>query len=191
VWTTHQGFPIAFHGPVHGSVHDARLHKYEPFKLFTHFKWERWLADLGYVGCSHTALPFKGKKVTEDQKGFNRHHRKLRSRVERTFAWLDKWRVLHYADHDKEFIGHAFRIILNVTFVEMSGRPLPYQDEGECAKMDRVTMPVDSSNMCWCRLGCEVPATVDPTVLADLPHFKENLRPTTKPPSKHRKATRA
>jgi hypothetical protein len=38
--------------------------------------------------------------------------------VARTFAWLDKFRIMAVTDHDKDFMGDAMLIIiLSVTFL--------------------------------------------------------------------------
>jgi hypothetical protein len=102
-------------GLVEGSVHDAKLNR-DRGELFPHLKFELALTDSGYQGKEHCLVPFKKRVRVElppDERRFNRHHRVLRSRVERTFAWLDGWRIFTYCDHELKFVDDALAIILN------------------------------------------------------------------------------
>jgi hypothetical protein len=183
VWTTHQGLPVAFRGPVFGSIHDAKVF-HGAGEPFFHFEGELFLADGGYQGCGHCLVPVKKgvrNELTADQRRFNRHHRLLRSRVERTFAWLDKFRIMAMTDHDKDFMGDAMLIILSVTFLTAQ-RSRKYEDAEDALP----SAEARTLTRCWCMAGCAVAPKVTPAQLlewAAKPQFAEE-KPTTKPPRK-------
>jgi hypothetical protein len=185
IYTTHQGLPFAFRGPVFGSIHDTKLFK-SPGEPFVHAKKELFIADLGYQSCPHCLVHFRkgAKELTPLQRGFTRHHRKLRSRIERTFAWLDKFTIMSGTDHDQKFMRHAMTIILNTVFLA-EYNAVRYPDAvGVLPAEERL-----QCDDCWCQSGCGVPPVIDKAELqtwAELPQFATDPHPDTKEPSKRK-----
>jgi hypothetical protein len=90
IWTTLYGVPFFFRGPFPGSHHDTRMCRSGRF-------FPEYLnADLGYVGLPHMVTPFKSTDATKPQattvKDFDQNIQTVRSRIERTFGWMTKWK---------------------------------------------------------------------------------------------------
>ena len=65
----------------------------EPFK---HLHGEYFLGDLGYVGANHMIHPWKkNEEPPNAEAGVNLDHAVsvVRSRIERTFAWIDRYHL--------------------------------------------------------------------------------------------------
>ena len=184
-WLTLAGVPIFFRGPVVGSVHDARIYQdtmTHGTYLFEHHKDEIFLADLGYVGCYHCLVPYKTPNkgmLEDDQLRVNERLALVRSRVERFFAHVDKFRFFWATDHDLSWIKDAVQIVSVLAYGLLAGEPQYDFDTGVNASLRKI----DHLNKCWCSEGCEV---VEKTgVSRDL--LKEHINYVPYEPRKPRK----
>lgn len=124
-------------------------------EVMFHLKNEWFLADSRYQAGDHCLVPFKAATdapITEAERVFNRHHRILRSRVERTFAWLDRLRLLPYTEHEAVFMKCAMSIILSAAFLEAKDK-FPYPRT--CGLLSQEFK--EQATRCFCRYGNDVP----------------------------------
>lgn len=142
VWCTMNGIPVHVKGPFEGRAHDAR--NYASGDLLPHLEGELFLADLGYQGCAHCIVPYKkqrGVDVPERERWFNARHGLIRSRIERLFSFLHKFRVFKGADRCEDWVFKAMYIALSIFFCLYSNapqyddcRPMPVRPfGGQCA----------------------------------------------------------
>ena len=158
VWTTLQGVPIGFRGPVHGKNHDMSSFSPETPLPFTHLKSELFLGDSGYFGAAHQLLPFKkneacGQELLDDGattylRYWNSVHSQYRSRVERFFAWSLRWKFLSACDHNLEWLRNA--MVIHIAFEHRArlNMPLPYPQEPLPSRINFSKMLVCNCNGC-------------------------------------------
>lgn len=105
-WCTLQGVPFWVSKAHQGRPHDMSiLHE---TKKFAHYTGEYFLGDLGYIGANHVVTEFKkgedsGTVVTDAI--FGEWMRVVRSRIERTFAWMDVYHLYHGTDRLEESVN--------------------------------------------------------------------------------------
>ena len=108
---------------------------------FAHFCTEFFFADLVYVGANHMIHPWKKGEAVESgskvlgwcdeqrnfhsvrpdgkaiqvsrKKYFKAVHQKIRSREERTFAWMAFWKWTQYCQKDERFMELAMAICVS------------------------------------------------------------------------------
>ena len=105
-----------------GRTHDFKLHKQsEPLP-----RGVRIYADAGYQGlrklCKSAATPYKKRRkrpLTERQKQYNYILRKLRIKVEHTFAKVKKFRILSDKYRNK-LVGHNLKFNVIAGLVNMN-----------------------------------------------------------------------
>lgn len=119
VFTTVTGIPICFRGPALGSAHDMKVfHTLYDTAPFDHLEDEVWLGDLGYVSASHVVTPFKAGEddgmLGTRLDAFNDTHSRVRSRIERTFAWLDRFHIFWETDCKERTVSRFVSIALNI-----------------------------------------------------------------------------
>ncbi|CUG87327.1 unnamed protein product [Bodo saltans] len=103
MWTTMQGTPFFMTDALKGRPHDAAI--FVSQSKFAHYNGEKFLADLGYVGMNHVVHEYKkGEDPDDVATGFNDQVRMVRSRVERTFAWLDAYQIFHGTSRYQECV---------------------------------------------------------------------------------------
>eukprot|EP00760_Papus_ankaliazontas_P010152 PhM_4_TR14212/c3_g3_i2/m.101600 len=106
-----QGDLLSYLGPHNGCQHDSQSFTTPPF--VEHRCNELILADLAYIGNDHTLTAFKGAQLSEDKQYFNKVLSNRRSRVERTFGYLDRHHFFHYCARSKEWISNAFALMFS------------------------------------------------------------------------------
>ena len=103
----------------------------------------------------------------------------MRSRVERFFAHVDKFRFFWATDHDLSWIKDAVQIVFVLAYGLLAGEPQYEFDTGVNTSLRKI----DHLNKCWCSEGCEV---VEKTgVSRDL--LKEHINYVPYEPRKPRK----
>eukprot|EP00732_Lithocolla_globosa_P005903 Lithocolla_globosa_v1_NODE_6447_length_1086_cov_37.549952.p1 type:complete len:168 gc:universal NODE_6447_length_1086_cov_37.549952:402-905(+) len=85
--------------------------------------------DKAYQGTYNFIVPFKGKRLTEDEIAFNGRFEKHRVMVERVFGRMKrfsciskKWR------HKRSLHGKCFKVIANLTNLDMKINPMVSQE---------------------------------------------------------------
>jgi hypothetical protein len=113
VWTTLSGIPIAWRGPVEGRVNDMRLFR-QGGQPFHHTATEVFLADLGYIGGNHCMTSWKTGEpdVGENKKEFENNLSIVRSRIERAFAWLLKYRFFEHSAFEIPMLDLLLAIVM-------------------------------------------------------------------------------
>jgi hypothetical protein len=148
VWTTINGIPFFFRGPFPGSHHDTKMCRSAGF--FPHCEQEYFLADLGYVGLPHMVTPYKNndarKPTAATIADFDQNIQTVRSRIERTFGWMTKWRSLSRTNHQPRFLRGAMTLACLVTYYELVEDPPMYRTIGCELDFGRVTK-------CACGMG--------------------------------------
>ena len=109
VYSTLDGLPVAVVGPNCGARHDAHNIIGSPG---THYQNEKFLADLGYIGCCHCLTPFRkpnGQELEESHRRFNSIFAKFRAR--KFGSAKNRWRVLRNCSiKDKDLVGFFVRV---------------------------------------------------------------------------------
>ena len=134
LFTDLQGTPLFVRGPLNGKDHDRSFALESGPIPFVHDPRELVLADSGYFGVEHYLLPLKkndkegdvvlcmaeGGELVGTTQGkpvsvrtyWNKSHSIFRSRVERRFAWWERWRFTQMCSHGPEFVRDAFKLIV-------------------------------------------------------------------------------
>ena len=125
-------------------------------------------------------LPFKsnesGGKVKLDDSTevtissyWNKAHSQLRSRIERKFAHLDKWHILHWCPHHESWLKDALDIMF--TFEHFVGvrRGSPYPDNTDnCFVARQVEWARDPNMKCECGMQRDPVKDLRPRMAMDL-----------------------
>jgi len=150
---------------------------------FPHLAKEMFLADLGYVGMSHAAVPYKSgedegqlrlgvatigpdsatelTQFADDDEAqvqvtharyWNKVHSKFRSRIERKFSALERWRWLKQTSFSAPVVAKALRICVSLEAYVGFRSPLPYPQEVDATKwwermLSCVCQPKDPRNV--------------------------------------------
>lgn len=147
---------------------------------FQHLEGEYFLADLGYVGASHCVHEYKATEIhLDDVEVFNHHVHIVRSRIERTFGWMDRYHMFWGTDREdaavSEFVYLAFAVEQHRRFAEEPkyevhyplGAPTAWNLAPKCAcKFDCGAATVAGAKdyrrdiiAHQCRIGCGMDST--------------------------------
>jgi hypothetical protein len=213
VWCTLGGRPIWVRGPFVGSQHDGKSFQgidclsvetagtidaeesgrdngWALRQLFPHYRTEVFLGDKGYVGCSHVLHEYKklpGQLLSMGQRRWNRRFRCVRSRVERLFAWMDRFHILHFCDGQPQHVRDAVIIVVCVFHLIHYTK---YEDVVPMAPDAVRTMFMENSRLtaCRCSRGNEVvPETAPLRETIRAQWEADGLEYMPKPPAKRKR----
>lgn len=123
---TFLGAIVLWTGPHLGSDSDAtiwrRTRRQHRFR-----RGERWLGDLGYVGCRGILTKFKknqmngpGRRI--DKRRFNRAHERIRNRVENVVRYVKRHQLFAQGrafTHSVEELATVMKIVGHVSALEL------------------------------------------------------------------------
>ena len=115
-----RGRIIMWTGPHLGTSSDKTIWD-ESWDDHRFFSWERWLADLGYVGALGLLVKFKGH-LTRRRRYFNNIHEFVRNRIEQIVGRIKNHRIFQQGVYsgNVDFLISATNIIGHVTAYELS-----------------------------------------------------------------------
>jgi len=110
--------------PYAGSHSDITIYRHR-------LKWcldedEYLLADKGYVGASHIIHPYKGRRLTPDQKRINWKISRVRQKIERINKRIKDWRLASrcWRSSDHHFHYLCMKVICKLVNIMLKEEPL-------------------------------------------------------------------